>query len=276
VNDKNKNLAARIATAVIALPIVLYLLYRGGYFLALLLGWGAAVAVYEYTTITLKERPGVTWVVMGAAFVMPFLPVWHPWEATGIACGLLGFTLFSSWMWHLIRGPLQEAQLRTAQLVTAFIYGGGGFASLSAIRNVDDGGFWTLATLVITWGNDTSAYFFGRFLGRHKLYPEVSPNKTWEGFFGGMLGGTALLFAERAWLFPSMTVVDCIVLGIAGGIFGPAGDLCESMMKRAFNVKDSGTVFPGHGGMLDRVDALLFNAPVVLLYVSFGRHLMGL
>ena len=118
------------------------------------------------------------------------------------------------------------------------------------------------------------AYFFGRFLGKHKLYPEVSPAKTWEGFFGGFVGSIGFLFLQKAFFFSHLTVVDCLVLGILGGILGPAGDLCESMLKRAYGVKDSGTIIPGHGGMLDRIDALIFNGPMVLLYVQFVRPLL--
>ena len=132
----------------------------------------------------------------------------------------------------------------------------------------------SIAALVITWANDTLAYFAGRFLGRHKLYPEVSPNKTWEGFFGGMVGSVVGMFIARAFFFPVFTVADCLVLGIVGGILGPIGDLCESMLKRAYGVKDSGRIIPGHGGILDRIDALLFNAPLVFGYVHFVRGLL--
>ena len=126
------------------------------------------------------------------------------------------------------------------------------------------------AALVITWANDTAAYFAGRFLGRHKLYPAVSPNKTWEGFFGGMVGSVGGMFIARAGFFPEFTVVDCVVLGVGGrDRSAPSGDLCESMLKRAYGVKDSGKMIPGHGGMLDRIDALLFNAPLVFVYVQF-------
>jgi phosphatidate cytidylyltransferase len=177
-------------------------------------------------------------------------------------------------VWHLLTGPLEDAPTRTAHIVMGCGYGGGGMTALMAVRNLDNGGaWWLVAALTITWMNDTCAYFAGRLFGRHKLYPEVSPNKTWEGFFGGMLGSIAGLFILKYGFFDQVTVADCIVMGVLGGVLGPAGDLCESMLKRSYGVKDSGKIIPGHGGMLDRVDALLFNAPMVLIYVQFARTL---
>jgi phosphatidate cytidylyltransferase len=131
-----------------------------------------------------------------------------------------------------------------------------------------DGLAWVYVTLIITWANDTSAYFVGKLLGRHKLYASVSPNKTWEGFIGGAIGSIVGLFVARAVAFHFLTGADCLAVGLLGGMLGPIGDLAESMLKRAYDVKDSGKILPGHGGLLDRIDALIFNAPAVLLYVS--------
>ena len=170
---------------------------------------------------------------------------------------------------------MKSIVVMTKHLLTGCLYGGVGMLALSALRLREDGFWWAFAALVITWLNDTMAYFAGRFLGRRKLYPAVSPNKTWEGFLGGLLGSVVGLFILRAVAFPVLTVVDCLVLGVLGGLLGPMGDLCESMLKRAYGVKDSSRLVPGHGGMLDRIDALLFNAPLVFLYVTFVRGLLN-
>ena len=276
MNDKNKNLVFRLVTALVALPLVLYLLYLGGYYTAGLLSFAAGAVAYEYSKITLKELPGVAWLGVVITAALPLLPVWKPYEATALFCGVAGSYFFLVWGWHLVRGPLQDAPIRVAHLATAVLYGGVGLTALSALRKLPDGGWWVVATLTITWANDTAAYFAGRFLGKHKLYPEVSPNKTWEGFAGGMVGSIGGLFIVKYGFFPSMSVVDCFALGALGGVLGPTGDLCESMLKRAYGVKDSGSLFPGHGGMLDRIDALIFNAPAALLYVQFARGALGL
>jgi phosphatidate cytidylyltransferase len=271
VTDKNRNLAIRVASALMLLPLVLYLLYRGGYWSALLFSLAATACAFEYMTITLKRMPPIGVLALCAAGCLPFFPVWKPADAAALVSGVTGLVLFASWVWHLILGPFEEGPLRTAHILTALVYGAGGLTALSGLRMLDDGGWWVFIVLVVTWGNDTAAYFAGRFLGRHKLYPAVSPNKTWEGFFGGMFGSIAMLFGARAWLFQSLTVLDCVFIGMVGGLLGPAGDLCESMLKRAYGVKDSGNLIPGHGGMLDRIDALIFNAPMVYLYVKFLR-----
>jgi phosphatidate cytidylyltransferase len=275
VNEKNKNLVVRLVSALVLLPGVLYLLYLGHWWSAALLGFAAGACAHEYVSITLKELKPIGWFTVGMATAMPFLPVAVPGNAAALISGATGVVLFAGWAWHLVKGPLPEAPQRTAHLLMAFIYGHGGLTALAALRLLPDGGWWVVSALVITWGNDTMAYFAGRFLGKHKLYPEVSPNKTWEGFAGGFVGAIGFLFVQKAFFFTGLSVVDCVVLGALGSVLGPAGDLCESMLKRAYGVKDSGKIIPGHGGMLDRIDALIFNAPMVLLYVQFGRGLVG-
>ncbi len=271
MNEKNKNLLVRVVSALTLLPVVLYLLYRGDWWAAALFGFAAGACAHEYLTIVLKSLSPVGWFTVGMAAAMPFLPVATPPHAAALIAGATGVVVFAAWAWHLLRGPLPEAPARSAHHLMAFIYGHGGLTALAALRLFEDGGWWVVSALVITWGNDTMAYFAGRFLGRHKLYPEVSPNKTWEGFAGGFVGAIGFLFVQKLFFFPGLTVVDCVVLGALGSVLGPAGDLCESMLKRAYGVKDSGKIIPGHGGMLDRIDALIFNAPMVLLYVQFGR-----
>jgi phosphatidate cytidylyltransferase len=271
VTDKNKNLIIRLGSAVVMLPAILWLLYKGGFYTAVLLMWGATSACGEYIKITLKEVSPIGWFTIAMAGVMPFTVMWKGWEPAALVGGLIGVVIFAAWLWHLVKGPLMEAPTRVAHLVTALVYCGGGMTALMTVRNLPDGGWWVVCALVVTWMNDTTAYFSGRLFGKHKLYPEVSPNKTWEGFAGGMVGSILGLFIVKFGFFPSITPLDCAVMGVLGGILGPAGDLCESMLKRAYNVKDSGKMIPGHGGMLDRIDALLFNAPMVLLWVQFGR-----
>jgi phosphatidate cytidylyltransferase len=116
---------------------------------------------------------------------------------------------------------------------------------------------------------DTAAYYSGRTFGKRKLYPMVSPNKTIEGSLGGLVGSLAGVFIARATFFPQLSVVDSIALPVILGVLGQLGDLFESMLKRSFGVKDSGTIIPGHGGILDRLDSILFAAPAAFLYVHY-------
>lgn len=146
-------------------------------------------------------------------------------------------------------------------------------ASLLAFQEGDYSWHYLLAIMIFAWSNDSFAYLFGRFLGKHKLFERISPKKTWEGFFGGMLG--AILFAYIVYLlFPKWTgyPVDLstyIILAIITSITSTYGDLAESMIKRNLQIKDSGSALPGHGGFLDRFDGLIFSLPACTLYLTF-------
>lgn len=124
------------------------------------------------------------------------------------------------------------------------------------------------AIIVLIWLSDIGAFFSGKFLGKHKLFPEVSPNKTWEGFFGG--GLAVMLGASVISLYAlDNSLVQWLIIGLIVWLFGSVGDLVESAFKRFFNIKDSGTMLPGHGGFLDRFDSFIFVIPVVLAYFHF-------
>jgi phosphatidate cytidylyltransferase len=136
-----------------------------------------------------------------------------------------------------------------------------------------DGRNWMFYALFCTFGSDTAAYFIGRYLGKHKSTPSVSPNKTWEGCFGGVLGGVivSLLFLlpHTVSLASHMNIWQAVVLGLLVSVFGQLGDLVESLFKRNVGAKDSGTALPGHGGFLDRMDSILFAIVVVYFWVQF-------
>lgn len=274
MNDKNRNLLVRIISALVLLPAVLFLVAWGGWWTAGLLAGAAGVCASEYFLIVWKKLTPIAWVGIVGAGLLPLLPVWAPHDPWTVAFFIVAAMFVVAWTYHLIRGPLKDAPTLAAHALTGVLYGGMGLATLGALRVLPEQGIgWVIAVLVITWANDTMAYFAGRFFGKHKLYPEVSPNKTWEGFFGGMVGSIVGMFVLKFVFFDFLTTVDCLVLGVAGGVMGPIGDLSESMLKRSYGVKDSGKIIPGHGGLLDRIDALIFNAPMVLVWVAFVRQL---
>jgi len=143
-------------------------------------------------------------------------------------------------------------------------------AYVSLIRNMPNGRLWVLFLVVTVWAGDIFALLSGSFFGRHKLYPKISPNKTFEGLAGAIVGSIAVALAF-SWLFiPNLKMGSCTLLAIGLAILGQLGDFTESMVKRSAQVKDSGTLIPGHGGMLDRLDSFLFSAPFLhyaLLYL---------
>jgi phosphatidate cytidylyltransferase len=123
-----------------------------------------------------------------------------------------------------------------------------------------------LGFFFVMWANDTGAYLTGKAFGKHKFFPRISPNKTWEGTIGGIVIGVIIAYYNHFW-FENLNVVNWIVVGFIITIFGTLGDLVESMFKRAAKVKDSGKIMPGHGGVLDRFDSTLLAAPMVWLYL---------
>ena len=148
-----------------------------------------------------------------------------------------------------------------AVVVLSWLYCGLLIASLVGLRD-RFGVPWVIVAFVVSWANDTFAYFAGHAFGKHKLYERISPKKTWEGFAGGLAGSVVGALAVLWLLHPkALTPGGALAAGLGAGVLGPLGDLAESMVKRAAGVKDSGKIIPGHGGLLDRIDALLFVAP---------------
>jgi phosphatidate cytidylyltransferase len=143
-------------------------------------------------------------------------------------------------------------------------------AYVSLIWTMTNGRLWVLFLMVTIWAGDIFALLSGSFFGKHKLYPKISPNKTFEGLGGAIVGSIIVALAFALLFIPHLGKGHCILLAIGLGILGQLGDFTESMLKRSAQVKDSGTLIPGHGGMLDRLDSFLFSAPFLhysLLYL---------
>lgn len=261
------NLVKRLLTAFVGIPILLGLIY-----VAPPLVWGifvmgvTAVAAREYYRIVAadsKRMPVVgilgNWAITGPViFFTDDVRLW-----ISIAAGLPLIALLTM----LAKpGEMKEVPSRAGLLSFGLLYTGVLPAFVGLLRFQDHGSHLIILILTISFMGDTGAYFSGRFLGRHKLYPSVSPKKTWEGAIGGLFasaGGAAIVHFV---LLPELPLVHALILGAVLGALGQAGDLCESMLKRAYDVKDSGNILPGHGGILDRIDALLFAAAGLYLY----------
>jgi len=156
-------------------------------------------------------------------------------------------------------------------LGAAYLGGLGGTLAALRLVPVELGGPWVMMLLLTTiMSADSAALFVGSAIGRHKMSPRISPGKTWEGLAGGLAGGVLGALIVRHFGLPWMPVPHAVVLAVLVAVAGTAGDLAESLVKRWAGVKDSGTLFPGHGGMLDRLDSLLFGAPVVYYYLLYA------
>jgi len=268
------NLATRFATALVAGPFILGLLYKGP-------PWGFALFVAAATVIGAIELFGMTHPddrpsqVAGIALTLAVQgALWWFGASAPVLLALILLLPFAAVLLTLARlGDIRTAALRTFAATFGPLYLGGGLGALSLLRRDGgaDGPSFVLLALILSWFSDTGAYFAGRFLGRHKLYEAVSPKKTIEGALGGLVfAALGALFAHLFYL-RSLPLVDGLVLAVVAGGFGQAGDLGESLLKRSFGVKDSGGIVPGHGGILDRVDALLVTGTLTYLYVLWAR-----
>jgi phosphatidate cytidylyltransferase len=269
------NLLLRLASAVVLLPAVLTVVHLGGWWAFGLCAVVSILALWEYGHIILKDDwPGrIALIAIGTVFACGATLM----ESPALALVSIQFGgLLLAILFVLRTGDFDTAWSRMATTGFGLIYIAVGCYSLVALREFGDylpskweKPSWLYIALIVTWANDTLAYFTGRAIGKRKFYEKVSPNKTWEGFLGGAIGAVIMLFVIRAALpdiFGHFTAVDLLFIGIPSSILGPLGDLAESLLKRNYGVKDSGNTIPGHGGMLDRVDALFFVVPWVLLY----------
>ena len=173
----------------------------------------------------------------------------------------------------LRRSPLEQSLRDGAMTLFGVLYLGLTLGTLSMTRLLPLGEWLIFYLLLVTWASDTGAYLVGTLYGRHRLAPTISPKKTVEGLVGGLIAAIIAGYAARWWFLPDLSGLDCLILATLLTIAGLWGDLTESAMKRSVGMKDSGGILPGHGGMLDRLDSLLFTAPVFYYYVTMASRL---
>lgn len=171
------------------------------------------------------------------------------------------------------RTSVEQSLKDGALTVFGVLYLGLTLATLSMTRLLPQGEWLIFFLLLVTWASDTGAYYAGTLFGRHLLAPRISPKKTVEGLVGGLVGAIIIAYAAHWWFLSELSGFDCLVLAVLLTIIGLWGDLAESAMKRSVGMKDSGGILPGHGGMLDRLDSLLFTAPAFYYYVTMASRL---
>lgn len=252
-----------------ALPLlILIIFYASISFFQIFICGVTLVALWEFYAMSLpawrsRERnlalaggtlPGILLILQ--------VPLW--WQIS-----LVFLVLFFATFFLFRFRDLSRVVVELALLLFGFLYLPLLLGHLALLRELPFGREWIFLVLMIIMAGDSAAYFSGITLGRRKLYPAISPNKSIEGAIGGLVGSLGGALIARFWFFPELTIADSILLGIGLGAFGQVGDLFESMLKRSFGVKDSGTIIPGHGGVLDRLDSLLFAFPVAYYYALF-------
>jgi phosphatidate cytidylyltransferase len=290
----------RVATAVVLIPIVLLLILRApAYVLALVVAAVALLGVREL--LDMSEHYGVepirrpTYIYVFAVFALVGAGLTAQTQMLDLGGTLVTLlaaasaAIFFFLAAGMARAELPSAYPAAATSVAALLYVAMPLALLLVVRELWAGGFLLLYLLLVVWSGDTFAYYVGRAIGRHKLAPRISPGKTWEGAIASLAGATlvgwlalahapqisntlysaGLITRRYAYLAAETPpFAEIIILSACINLAAQFGDLTESLIKRGAGIKDSGTLLPGHGGILDRIDALLFAAPVLWCYTA--------
>lgn len=250
----------RVLTALLLIPFFLWVVLRAPQwaFLATVAAV-AAMCFHEYSGLAAGHgiaRPGV------AGYAAGFLILFWPgnYGPFFVLIAIVAMAL-------ALRAPdLSRSLPDAAALLLGVVYVFGSLRCAIELRSISP--YWLLFALSLNWAGDIAALYVGRALGRHKLAPEVSPGKSWEGAVASAAASVIYGVFYFSWLLKTVPLAGALGLTVIANVAGQFGDLCESSMKRGAGVKDSGTLLPGHGGWLDRVDSSLFALPVVYILVS--------
>jgi phosphatidate cytidylyltransferase len=260
----------RWLTGIIAAPFLIYMIWMGPRWLFYLFLFAAAItALAEFYRMAPSRLPKVVqWFSCFTALLLFLIFAIKQVLLTPIIIGLFAIVPMTFYMLtHPVPDEQWIADMGRAVLGPIYIC-----LPLSMLILIDmrpDGNIWIFFLLIVIFTNDTGAFYSGRLFGRHKLYESVSPNKTWEGAIGGLISS---FIAAAIFLYFSRIhglMLDIFILVLLLSVMAQIGDLVESMLKRIYGIKDSGRILPGHGGMLDRIDALLFSIPVLYIYLTW-------
>lgn len=278
------NLVRRWITAILFIPALIVIAWAGDIYFLILVELGIFLGVYEFCDI-LRQR-GLTpykSLVILSSLVLGLSAYSQSHLFTVLTITMLVIVVAIA---ELCRRKKEEAIFHLSGTVFGAIYVGWLISHLILLMQMPEvlkplvytnifnipirlGTSLALLPFVLTWTNDTMAFFTGRRFGRRKLFPSISPNKTWEGVIGGAVGAIIAAFIYQQIYAPYLSWFDCMMLGGGTAIVAPIGDLVESMIKRDVEIKDVSTTIPGHGGFLDRFDSLLFTAPLIYYYLRF-------
>lgn len=259
----------RFITGIVAVSAWLFLLTTGPFLLFwLAITFLAAVALAEYLAIVLpagdrQHKPLLVVFgllpLIGSCTGQPFMVL------AGLIAALTALLLFAVLGHTRLSAPYELISRSGFGYLAVSLCS----AHVVLLMAMPQGRAWLLLLTAVTAASDTAAFYTGTLFGRRKLCPAISPGKTWEGFLGGLAGGLLAALLVRIFFLPGQGIPWIIGIALLLGCLGVVGDLAESMVKRAFTVKDSGTILPGHGGLLDRIDSLLLTAPVLYYLLSF-------
>ena len=265
------SLTRRVASAAIVLPVLIVAIWAGGPWFSSLVAVAAGIAGWEISAMVgIRNKALVATVIAGSIALIAaghFIAgqtavanILAPIALVGALAGLIAL--------QRLRTP-GNGFMRAALIIAAIAYAGGLLFHAPLLRNLGTGMEWVLFLVAVTFATDTGAYFVGRVFGRTQLASSISPSKTWEGAAGGTLAALTAGFIAHSFMATQAPAWQVVVLAGIAGIAGQMGDLAESKLKRVFGAKDSGWIMPGHGGVLDRLDSIVFSLPVVYYSVKW-------
>ena len=263
-------LKKRAITALVGLPLLIAVIWFGEpWFTILVAIWGLLAAFEFYRIVSASKVSPLTY--FGLIWVLLFILRSHfDYDLTTPL--LLTSAVILSLIWLLMRRQREGTFTGWAWTMGGILYIGWLLSHFVALRGLDDGRNWVFLALFATFASDTAAFFVGRAVGKHHLAPRISPGKTWEGAIAGVCGAiiVSLLFTIPTSLQLPLNYWQAVLLGLLVSVFGQLGDLVESLLKRNTGVKESGRLIPGHGGVLDRMDSIVFAGIVVYYYVIWA------
>ncbi len=255
----------RVLSAIVGIPVVIAAVYMGGIWYALLLLTVFNIGIYEYYRIFKSKELNLP-VAFGFIGVTLFIALIF-FQQTALIYPMVIF-IFTLLYLHALLNMERFSISEAAMLLWGIVHLGGLGGFMLMLRLLPDGAFYTYLLFFSVWIHDSLAYFIGSKWGIRKFAPLISPNKSVEGSMAGIFGLTAILFSTSILASPILPLAptQALILGLGIAVFAQLGDLLESALKRQLAVKDSGTLIPGHGGILDRSDSLLFTAPFVYYF----------
>ncbi|HUT16492.1 MAG TPA: phosphatidate cytidylyltransferase [Anaerolineae bacterium] len=255
-------LVTRVVSATVLIPLVLGTAYLGGPYFAVLVTVAALLSGYEFYHI-MRERGHEPSYVAGLTLIAVLLLDAYAPRSGVMRCGVTA-TVIVLMLWQILHADTQGFLTNWALTLTGALYVGGLAGHLVSLRNLPQGLGWLLLAFAGTWATDTAAYFAGTYWGRHGFFTRLSPHKTMEGALAGFMVG--ILATAIAGHLLGLVLWQSLLLGVFLVLGVTFGDLAESLVKRQVGVKDSSSLIPGHGGMLDRIDSLLFAGVVVYYF----------
>lgn len=254
----------RILSGLVLIPAVLGIVQYGSPLLFLALVTGAVlVGWYEYVRIAAHTGIRINPVVGGIlCLLLVYCFYLNDFYLVWLAACLMALFI----TWYVSGSPLEDSLNQVAYSFLGVVYVSGLMSYFILLRGMEHGNYILYFLFMVVWSGDIAAYYVGKTIGKTPLAPKISPGKTLEGSGGGLVGSMAAGFAAQQLFFDALPLSHCLIMALLCAIMGQIGDLAESLFKRRAGIKDSGSLIPGHGGVLDRLDSLMFAGPTFYIY----------